>query len=191
MRSVAWCSLLALLLTVGPAAAQGPVPPMFEIAVTPGMLSVAPGNATEFQVEVIRSCPSGAAVLADQSADMQLNGPADVSLAGPQQVVFQQQVCAQQMQQAVSLAYTVLVPSDFNGSELLDFRVTVRPHQFAGPGLGSPGEEASVGFVANVDRPALDASSAEVQTDDLEAPALPSVLLGFALLACAFALRRR
>lgn len=190
MRRTAWMLPLALLLAAGTSVAQMP-PPAFQVAVSPASPTVVPGNSTQLEVKATRSCPSLAAVLDDQAADVIIHHPAGIAVASVGQAVFRSQVCASQPEQVVAVPASITVPSGYDGLEVVELRIEVRPHPAAGPNAGNPGEPASVTAVVRVERASTLAQASSDEEPPLEAPAIPAILLAVALLAGAFALRRR
>lgn len=145
-----------------------------------------PGNGTTVTVHLVRACNTSAYVLEAQTGQVALQGNLSWVITGPMTFAFQQQACATQPTQETLLTYQATAPQEAAAGSLERFLVRA---QLEGTALTPGSAQAMASFPLSVmPAPAADAVTEPVAQ---EAPMLPSALLVLALLASAFALRRR
>ncbi|MCA1819496.1 MAG: hypothetical protein LC620_05515, partial [Halobacteriales archaeon] len=114
MRALLAAAALAALvtLTLAPAEAQLPAPTYVFSQVIGPAAAQAPGSMPSFNFTVERTCTMAADVLPAAKAKVQFASDADLSVAGPGEILFPQQVCAWAATVAVRFEATVAVPAD-------------------------------------------------------------------------------
>lgn len=191
MRFAPAAVLLALLAAAPPALGQV-TSPLFDLEALYESGPVEPGNKTTVAFTLTRLCRSPAAVHPEQTLEARFTVPPSVaSVAGPMQVAFPQQPCATEPRQVREASYEVRLLANATHGSVVEMVATFQPLPAGGgPTLASPGPAVSHALAFEVAEAPAVASAGSVPPD-LEAPALPSLLLAAALLAAAVALRRR
>ena len=186
MRPLLLGALLAFVLA--PAASAQLNFPMLTIdAVAVGSPRLDPGNGTAVAVTLTRTCPNAATVFTEQVAHVVVLGRANWTVEGPAQVVFPQQVCAQEMSAQVVVSYVVTAPRDAARGEVFPF---VAKGRLEAANQATPSSnEASFPFtIGTTDAPPLDSMAEEVVR---ESPPAAAGLLALALVAAVLLARRR
>lgn len=175
----------ALLLTAPSALAQMPSPTyVFTQASGPSEAQL-PGSAPTFNFTAERSCVNPADVVPETLADVVFNHDGNLTVAGPGQVRFPEQVCARQPRVVVAFQATVSIALHASaGPQKVE---AVLHPQAAGP-LPRHSNTASVEFLV----PVRAAAAAEAAAAEVEPAPGPALLLALAALAlAAVAVRRR
>lgn len=185
--------LFLLALAATPAVAQASA--SFDVSVQSPTTPQDAGNVTTVLFTLVRHCSAMASVLPEQVVDIAVHGnAADARATGPGQVVFPEQVCATESEESEDIQYQVRTPANASAGDVFVFEARFNPRPGSTPAVGGYGNEARVDFALEVADRGLDTvamAEASGPDEELEAPALPSALLAIALLAAAFALRRR
>jgi len=193
MRSLrSLVAVLAALVLLPAAAAQGglPAPALsVDFAELP-QEPVEPGNSTTLSFVFTRRCPNPTFLYDMQTLEVALMArDSNWTIAGPTQGVFPQQVCAQQMDQSITLAYDfhLAAGSALHDAHVDPFVLKARALQASPTTPGTP--EQMVPFtVATAAAPPPPVVEEEPER---ESPGAGPLLLMAALGLAALALRRR
>jgi MYXO-CTERM domain-containing protein len=184
-------ALLALLL-LAPAADAQLSQSALDVTVAVGDDQPA-GNETDVVFTVERMCASSLYTLSEQVVHVTVDAKSEGPLvSGPTEVTFGMQVCATEPTKSLEVAYTVRTPANASSHQTYEFHAL-----FSAPGSAPSAAppDVEIDFVVTVAKAQVNHGPPPTGTDDeptaVAAPALPSVLLAVALLAAAFALRRR
>jgi len=178
--------LTVLLLSATPGAAQMPSATyVFKEAVGP-LEAVVPGGTAQFNFTVERTCAFAGDVLPETSAKVEFRPEGNLTVAGPGQVQFPQQVCAQQSMATVQFQATVVVPP---GAEARIHKLQVALHPEPTGTVPRYAQEASMDFIVKVASPPAEPTP---QADDpAPAPAAGAILMALVLGMAALVVRRR
>jgi len=189
MRLVVLVSCAVLALAFPAATAQvvpNPMLKMDKLTLTPG--AVLPGGTVQGSMEMARVCPSAAMVLDPQDAPLTISGKGSAPVTAT--FHFAQQVCAQQISQAQSVEFTVVVPASTPAGSNYSLQAHVSAPSTSPTTPAIP--EQAILFTVGVlgpEQPTAGADAVMTPAPTRDSPAPVAPLLGLALLVGA--LRRR
>lgn len=188
MRTAWLLPVLAVALACVPASAQLPAA-QFTVEAKGPDGPVAPRETATLAFTVARVCPNAVAVLDPQVVEAAVHGPPEALVAGPGQVLFDQQACAVERVQSRAVQYGVTPSREAEGM-LLGFLARFTPH--ATSPLAPGGGEARATFSLAVTQEVLPTTESRAGDGGRLTPG-PGLLLslaGLGVAAAALARRR-